>query len=245
MATNNNLRRTITGIIMACFLIFFAFKVASLPVGPTITYISNTTMVSTGTGLTDGGGYIHTINLNTLQQNYAWKAYVGNVSGQYTLDDADGATIYNWALPDSMIVGEVYVTRNATVDFLSINCSNQTVSALENARFGFGQSDNDSINATFNLSIHQSFNVGTRAVVASTCKSLFTFINDTYQPEAVASNFSEVMLTDRHYGLIYSTVIESDATGFNNASYDFQLIVPENESATTATTYYFYVEIGG
>ena len=45
--------------------------------------------------------------------------------------------------------------------------------------------------------------------------------------------------------LIYATIIENQADGFDENNYDFQMIVPENatDGFNGATAYYLYVEI--
>jgi hypothetical protein len=43
--------------------------------------------------------------------------------------------------------------------------------------------------------------------------------------------------------MIYTTILEQDASGYSNAPLDFQMIVADVEGSS-ATTYYFYVEIG-
>src|SRR3989339_1648154 len=117
MKTNKNLILTICILII---LIAISYVYAA-PIGPTVTTISNTTKAAAGAATVNGtgndttypnkaGGFIFKINLNSEQQNSRWKAYVGNVTGTLTLDDANSYTIYDWAITTSL-TGEVYATR--------------------------------------------------------------------------------------------------------------------------------------
>ena len=59
------------------------------PSGPTITFIANETKdPAAATLINTTGGSITTMALNATSQNLRWKAYVGNVTGTLTLDDA-------------------------------------------------------------------------------------------------------------------------------------------------------------
>ena len=46
-------------------------------------------------------------------------------------------------------------------------------------------------------------------------------------------------------GVIFTSILQSDKNGYNNATWDFEMLVPENGHLgnTTMTTYYFYVEL--
>ena len=85
-------------VIFAVFLLAMAAFISYAdPSGTTIS--SNTT--STAPTLppasrNDSGGTITTMILNTIQQNAKWKAYIGNITGSLTLDDANNKTIFDW-----------------------------------------------------------------------------------------------------------------------------------------------------
>src|SRR3989338_5789452 len=85
-------------------ILLYLTLVSAVPEGVnTITYISNSTKSLTAGNLINStfnssvgpGGYIFTMNLDTTQQNKRWKAYVGNVTGKLTLDDASSYTIFD------------------------------------------------------------------------------------------------------------------------------------------------------
>ncbi len=216
----------------------------AVPTGPTITVIANETKQSVGgTLLNTSGGSIATIRLNATTQNTRWKAYVGNVSGSLSLDDAQDNKLFDWSLTQFM--GEVYATRSQqTINWTGINCSNATHISLEEFAINHSNRD-DNITKTFSTQTHREFYAGTRQILANTCFSVHTYVNSTSQ----ATSFEEVVLYDgtnlTNGKIIYASPLEQDLYGFDNSTYDFQMIVPENGQAgwQSSTAYYFYVEL--
>jgi hypothetical protein len=225
--------------------LFFVVDVRAAPSSPQITYISNSTYTATSTNRSvDQKGTITVLTMALNQQDYKWKAYVGNVSGTLALDDANAKSIYDWAL--TTISGEVYVSRATSVAWASVSCVNQTVINNEESFLGMTSSARDSINSTFNYTSHRSFLVGTNNITSSSCRSTATYINDAAQTINEAARFQEILLRDNIGGsLIYTALLEQDQSSYDGVNtYDFQLIVAENESASVPTNYYFYVELG-
>jgi hypothetical protein len=217
------------------------FNVLGLPAGVNI--VSNTTEIPNATpasSLTTAGGSFTTLILNGSFQNPRWKAYVGNISGILTLDDTSGYSIYDWNL--SSINGEVYVSRNSSVSWSTIGCSTPARIAAEQTVLHHNDTSVDSINKTFNRSVHKSFYVSTTHIANSTCRSIATYVNDAKQAVSESAVFQEVLLTD-NANIVYATLLEDNSIGFDNGRYDFQMIVPEDDTITTPTTYYFYAEI--
>jgi len=221
----------------------FPSFVNSLPAGPIVTYLSNSTApIISSNRSTDAKGTISVVTLASTQQDYSWKAYVGNVSGKLSLDDGSSYTIYDWSL--GVPTGEVYVSRAASVSWADISCASQTMIDNEETAVSMSAVATDSINKTFANIIHRSFAVGTKVIANSTCRSIATYINDTAQTLSETAKFQEVLLGDSVSGrLVYTTLMENNEKGYNNGNYVYQLLVAENESATVPTTYYFYVEL--
>ena len=250
MKTTAKSNGVITLIIMSLIAvaIFANFSVAD-PEGVTPSYISNSTKNSTAPGSrTDPGGYIYTITMNVTQQNVRWKAYVGNISGRFTLDDANGNTIYDWDILETSVTGEVFATRNDSITWQNIGCAETTIVDTEDSSMGFTALSTDSINNTFNNAAHSQFLVAGTTITNSTCPSIATFVNDTSQTEDESALFQEVLLDDDNF-MIYAAIMEQDAPGYQaganeNVTYDFQMIVADNETASTPTEYFFYVELG-
>lgn len=244
---NSTMKKAGMIISMVMLISLYAFTVFSLPAAPTLQYQNNSTSTNSGIGILrsgDDGGYITTINLNVLQQNLKWKAYVGNVSGRFVLEDADGYSIYEWDMGLST-QGKVFIARNQTVDWTTISCSNRSNIYNEESSLNILTADSDSINSTFGASVHQQFKVGPNIIVNSTCPSIATYINSTNQTLTESSDFQEVILSDGNGNIVYTTVLEQDQMGYrNDTTYDFQAIVADDETALTITNYYFYVELG-
>lgn len=225
--------------------LFFVVQVSAAPASPQITYVRNSTYTSISANRSvDEKGTITVLTMTLSQQNYRWKAYVGNVSGTLSLDDATTSTIYDWSL--ATINGEVYVSRASSITWANVSCVNQTVINTEQSFFGMSPSARDSINGTFNHTVHTSFLIGTKNITASSCRSAFTYVSDAAQAVNEAANFQEILLRDDLSGsMIYTTLLEQDQTSYDGSNtYDFQLIVAENESGIVPTNYYFYVELG-
>jgi len=219
--------------------------VTATPTGPVITVVSNTTMLPIMTNRSqDTKGTITTVTLSSLQQDYKWKAYVGNVSGKLTLSGANTKAIYDWSL--GSITGKVFATRSNSVSWTNVACVNQTTIDSEEAAFGTTSSMSDSINLTFKNTAHKGFLVGTVNITNSTCRSTATYINGTPQTVNETATFQEILLRDTTTSsLVYTSLINSQQPGYDGiGNYDFQLILAENESSNTPSTYYFYVELG-
>jgi len=222
----------------------FSIYVNAIPSQPVISYISNSTSSNAGLGTarTDKGGYIHTINVNTTQQNYAWKAYVGNVTGRLVLQDSGQFSIYEWNMGLDAL-GNVYISRNGTVDWNTINCSNGNIMQNEDNFLNLSSTPSKSINQTFSSNIHKGFKVSGKPIQNSTCPAIATYVNGSAQTPGENDKFQEVLLKDSYSNLIYMTMMEQNALGYNNQQFDFQAILAENEGLSTPTTYFFYVEL--
>lgn len=239
-------RRTANHVVLSALLVMMFILCASsmygAPQGPTIT--SNNTETPTpqpATQITTAGGSFTTLVLNATQQTPRWKAYAGNVTGRLVLDDSTSRSIFDWTL--ASVTGEVYASRNGSVDWASIVCANQTTILNEDTFLNMSQSNPDTINRTFVNKVHRSFYVGTTLIQNSTCNAIATYVNDTAQTPSENANFQEILLQDSSSRMVYSTLINQNATGFNLQRYDFQLIVAENEYQSNPTTYYMYVEL--
>jgi len=259
------------------FILLFSFTLSLLltlvtadPVGPTVIIYGNTTkgvtpgaiVNSTVNSTISPGGYIFTASLTSLQQNTRWKAYVGNVTGTLTLDDASDNTLFQWSL--TAISGEVYATRAAsTVNWTGINCtwrgegvsryneSNRTVEEKENLALSHTSKD-DNITTTFRYANHSSLVVGAKTIGKNECFALQTWQRDRAQTfsDSDNANFTQVILYDgtntTNGNVVYETKTENDKTGYRtDSTYDFQILLPENGAVgfSSSTPYYFYVEL--
>ncbi len=272
---NKNINR-ISKLMILRFLLIIPFSLILLniasatPVGPTITVYDNSSKpASIGTkinssinGTISPGGYIFTISLDGRQQNTRWKAFVGNVTGTFALDDADSYTMYEWSV--TTVSGEVYATRSkGTINWSGINCTwvaegvenatvaNRIVEEHENHNLSHTNPD-DNITSTFSSTNHPQMEIGNLIIPKDQCFAIQTWQNDAQQTfsDSDNANFSQVILWDStntlEGNIVYATNIESDKKGYNPLStFDFQMIVPENGALgfNSATPYYFYVEL--
>ncbi|MFA5764433.1 MAG: hypothetical protein WC915_06515 [archaeon] len=230
-------------IFVSIFLLSSNIFLSADPVGPSsITSVSNETKGTTPAGLFNiSGGYIAALNLTANVQNSRWKAFVGWINGKFTLDDAGGATIYDWSL--SVTTGRVYSTRDSsTIEWDTIGCADSDTNLeSENVAMFHINNSGDNITQTFKESeTHDSFWVAGTNIGANTCPTLNTYIGNVSQDD----DFEEMALYDGT-SVIYATILENDLAGYDGQTYDFQMLVPENgsQSFVGATAYYLYVEI--
>jgi len=247
-----NWKNMVSFIILVSMLTTIISLSHAAPFGPTVTYNSSEQAIpQSAAELNTSGGSITTMNLNATAQNIRWKAYVGNITQALTLDNINNQTVFSWNLEN--IIGELYATRSsATINWTNVNCTwsyNGTstvrdVEEVENRAINHTNPD-DNISATFTNQEHSSFFVGAREILADTCYSIHTYVNDAAQ----SVSFEEVLLYDgsneTNGNLIYGSVFEENVTGFDGQEYDFQVIVPDSGLAswTSSITYYFYVEL--
>ena len=247
---NKKLKGFFLALGLVCYITFIISQFSyARPMGADVTNLSTETYVFTPESRQDLGGTITTITLSSAQQNPAWKAYVGNITGTLVLKNSDGYSIFEWSVNSSTISGYVFVSRNGSLSWSSVACANTAVIDAEQNLLGMVTADASSINKTFNYTSHQSMSISSVGTITnSTCPSAATYVNGTAQAISESAYFQEILLSSNS-NLVYATFINQNAWGFdNNATignslYDFQLIVAENESTTVGTTYYFYAEI--
>lgn len=238
--------------VLGLILLFLLVDVSAAPIGPDdLNVTSNETKnATTSKTVNISGGYIATVNLSSTTQNRKWKGFVGQVSGLFTLDDASGSTLFDWSL--SSITGEIYATRNSsTISWGGISCSNITDLEQENIDLNHTSGDDNitfTFNATFNSTdnttisgTHDAFFVGSQPIAANSCPTLNTYQNNATQD----TYFEEISLYDGA-SIVYATIMEPDIYGFDNLTYDFQMIVPDrgDPGFNSSTAYYVYIELG-
>jgi hypothetical protein len=256
-------------------LIIMILPVKGVPGGPTITVLGNTTSsIDEGTlvnssinGTISPGGYIFKSLVNITNQNLKWKAYIGNVTGTFTLDDALDNTIYSWSI--TTVSGEVYATRSSgNINWTGINCtwisdgrynatdgfenSNRTPEHDENVALSHTGAD-DNITATFTNTNHSSVSIGSQVLGKNECFTVQTYQSNSEQAFADSdnANFTQLILYDGAYNttngdIVYASLLEQDNTAFDSTkTVDFQMILPEDatDGYTGSTGYYFYVEL--
>jgi hypothetical protein len=194
--------------------------------------------ITSDPGLADAqAGNLSLIDLNMSAITGYWQGYFGQVGGTVYLTDPKGSSMYNWSI--FAPAGEVYATRALDVNFEEIDCSNSSEIADEETYLGIIASDPESVSNTFAKNSHPEFNVGSFIVNADTCNSTNPFVNNTAQDDA----FYEVLLSDASANLVYVAILDANHAGFDNGNYDFEMLVAENGTDPSLTTYYFFIEI--
>lgn len=232
----------LTVVVLICSFSFYLAGAA--PFGATIT---GTPTVDNGpvripASRNDSGGRIITTVLSVEQQDLNWKAYVGNVSGLFVLQNVNNRSIYEWPSV-SVANGKLFISRSASVNFSSVGCANNAQVVSEQGLLGFGNTAADNINNTFIAKAHRSFDVGSIPIAQNNCSSIATWVNDTVQSASSTADFQEVLLFDGST-LVYTSLLNDNKRGYDNSSqFDFQAIIAENGSAPVTTSYYFYLEL--
>jgi len=270
-------KKTITILLAALMTLATAALVWAAPsIEPTqptsMTYVTNATVGGqSGMSQAHQRGYIHFVNIDESSPTQKWKAYVGNITGEFALQDASGNAIYDWTI--ATITGELYATKEAPSGgsgifaggiptWTNISCANSTMISDEEDSFNHTTADEDSYTNTFlngNSFNLTTFYAGERQVTdtsvvggaASGCYGAYMNVNNADQ----TTSWEEVVLTDGTYedegggdvdfDVIYGALLENNVNGFDNRLYDFQILLPEDgaDGATTVTTYYFYIEL--
>jgi hypothetical protein len=184
------------------------------------------------------GGNMTELTINASLLSRYWQGFYGTVGAEIYLRDGAGSTLYDWraASPE----GEVYATRAIDVNFAEINCSSAADITKEEAYLGQNSSDIESVRNTFSKDSHPAFNVGGVSIDADSCNATNLYVNSSSQD----SDFYEVLLSDAASNMVYTALLDPDTIGFDNSSYDFEMLVGEKGDDDVVTEYYFYVEIG-
>jgi len=187
-------------------------------------------------------GNVTELNFIANTVTSTWQGYFGNVTGMIILGNSNNQSLYNWNLTSPS--GQVYATRLSSVPvWASVRCANQTEINSEDLVLGVNQTvDQDSVNKTFiNTTSFNPFYVGSLNInTTQNCRAV-----QLYNGSGVSSpNFAEVLLSDTS-NMIYTGIISNPASGFDNRSHQFEMLVGENghNGDTSVTPYYFYLEL--
>ena len=98
-------------VVFSLLVIGLVSAASSNPSAPSaITNESNTTTAyPNGTYLNNTRGYIYNLTITESQPTQKWLGYVGQISGEYALQDGSGNALYDWDIVS--ITGELYATK--------------------------------------------------------------------------------------------------------------------------------------
>jgi hypothetical protein len=153
-------------------------------------------------------------------------------------------------------------------DWTSLQCANKTMIDRETWLFNHSHTEEDRYNATFTrgTSFHNpGFYAGTNIIIDSdvitesgTCYGAHLNYNNTDNDGSVATvNWTQVVLTDGSsqdadgvpsyhvYDLVYAALIQNDSWGYDNRTYDFQILLPQSglQGDQPRVAFYFYLEL--
>jgi hypothetical protein len=198
-------------------------------------------------------GNVTELQINITMQTNHWQGYYGNISGRITLDDASNFSMYQWTNIDG-VTGNIFATEASSVTWANVICANISATMNNsgcggtaqtsgdclnitemNTKYGMNSNDGDGVDKTFT----STSNINIDTLSLTSCPATNLFENDTAQ----TGHWDEVLLNvNNTEDLVFAAVTEDDVWGFNNKTWDFQMLVGENEAVGT-TTYYFYVEL--
>lgn len=235
------MRSTALCLIALLAIAFYAAFADAAPIAPTaLNQISSTTRDLSGLSAQSAnaqGGNVTEINIQALTITKTWQGYYGNVTGQIALQDGSNNTFYNWSY--AAPAGEVFATRASSITWGSVNCTTAGQRTTEETYLNHTAAESDSVSNTFSQQSHPLLTVAGVDIQANQCYSTYGYVNNNTQ-----STDFVMLLLNAGADIIYTTIIDNDATGFDGRQHDFELLVGENERNNTAVTpYYFWVEL--
>lgn len=231
-------------IMVALVTLFIVSIVSAAPIGvldSSVTGVSSSTRSTIAPyNISAQAGNVTEMNIDAITITNYWQGYYGNVTGTIVLADSSNATMYDWT--QATASGQIYASRSNSITWSGIVCANAGNITAEDAAIG-ATGKTDSVSNTFSVSTeHEAFVVGTVSIGAGTCAEA-NLHNETGGKEL--DLFTNVLLADSSSNMVYTSILNNDALGFDNRQHDFQMIVGENgtNSNTDTTPYYFWVEL--
>ncbi len=190
----------------------------------------------TPTAVDAQAGNVTELSISGISVTSSWQGFYGNITGSIILADASGNNFYDWNV--STPTGQVYASRNDSVTWDGIDCTDATGIEAEETFLGQNSSDPDSVTNTYTETNHPAFQVGTASI--ESCPTTQAYSSGGTQD----NQFWQVLLSDTSANTVYTTIIEDTSPeGFNDQPWHFQLLVGENGNEPGTTPYYFYLEL--
>ena len=183
-------------------------------------------------------GNITNLTISGFSITQSWQGYYGNVTGTIQLADSSDNVLYNWSTASPL--GEVYTSNeSSSIQWDSIACFNlSNVSEYFEEDFNISDYANDGLNETFNLNNHAGFYTNNVEHTTGECNNTKVF------GSGGSATYDEVLLTDGT-SLVFASLLQEDASGFDGGLYDFEMLVLEDGHGTDTdtSTYFFWVEL--
>jgi len=223
------------------FLVFFAGIALAKPNGvSTLNEIkSERASADNATANNATAGNVTELTIFGYSTTQSWQGYFGNVTGTIQLADADDNIMYNWSQASPQ--GEIYASTNSSLQWTGVSCyilNGSNITDLEDS-FNINSSAADGVDETFNRNDHAEFYTNSIHFTAGQCNNTKVYDNTG------TGAFDEVLLTDSASNIIFASILQEDATGFDSNTHDFEMLVLEDghNGDTQITTYYFWVEL--
>jgi hypothetical protein len=223
----------VVGLFFSSVGLVFGVQAPGLTTGASGRY--NVSFAGSGTSLGAQAGNVTEINLAGTQVTTHWAGFYGNITGNITLQDANGNLFYDWSgmgVPS----GEVYASNTSTVSWSTIACANAANMTSTNTFLGMTGSNSDSVFNTYDAQSHGGFSVAGVSISADSCNSTNAYTNTGVN----ASYFQQVLLSDNRNIPVFATIINASATSFRSTAVDFQLLT----GVPGTGTLYFFIELG-
>jgi len=234
--------------------VVIAAEIPTEPEGPSTLSVVNSTRRTPASAATIDAqaGNVTELSIYGSTVTQTWQAYYGNITGTITLDDALNHTIYDWQV--TIPKGEIFASEGP-IDFAygNVQCYDFNMTDVGYSDFntlseyetilGLDASSADGIDETFEESTnYTTFYVGSKLINDICPKTNPYDQNETKDP----NKFQELLLYDNTSNkIVYTSILEQDALGFDGRYWDFEMIVGENghDGEAGTTQFYFYVEI--
>ncbi len=195
-------------------------------------------------------GNVTQLRINVTMSTKRWQGYYGNITGLVTLQDASGYRMYEWGNDVGVsVVGEVYAANYTVSDWSKVYCVN--LSGPGNSTFGpnttiledmYGANPNDKDGIDETFTTYMNVTIGSTTLL--NCPATRTY-NGSGAENSI--HWNETLLWENHSSglntVVYTAFVEQNENGFNNKTWDFQMIVGEDGDTSGTATYYFYVEL--
>ena len=216
------------------FVLALAVLVASLalvtaaPGGASTTVGASSGSTGTASTTVDAeGGNVTYVDVSSDVVTSRWAGFYGNVSGSLLLGDVSSNTFYQWSVSD--LTGAVVYAANTSVT----DWSGGNIAPLDNANAPSWVNGDSTDNFTTTFG-------STEAFVSSSLNVASTPFVTTFNSSGVAGDLKTYALrSPADDANIWAGLVVDDTNGFNNATVDYQILLP----AQTGTTYSFYLEL--
>lgn len=202
--------------------------------GATPTLISQTRWSgNAAASLTTQGGNISIVNVSGTELTTKWAEYSGNVSGTIVLSNDGTHNVYSWTWNPTTAAGAICVSPGATYNFNSATTS--TAGALDTA-WAFTPTDADSATNTYTSTCTLNF---AQSTVTSTSAAVLQGTS-TFKSCAINDGLGTAKAD---YGFCTNLQPTSSGKNYLGSSVNYEVMVPTPQFASSAQTYYFYMEL--